>query len=75
MSLLPVYGNIFERLIFNALHKYLEDKLLSVYQSGFRSSDSCVNQLLSIVHKLYRAFDAYPMLSVKCVNYLTEKKV
>ena len=52
---------IFE--LFNSLYKYLEDnELLSVYQSDFWSSDSCVNQLLSIVHKLYKAFDAYPAL-------------
>ena len=59
--LLPVCGKIFERLIFNSLYKYLDsNKLLSFHQSGFQSSDSCVNQLLSIVHKLYKAFDAYP---------------
>ena len=59
--LLPVCGKIFERLIFNSLYKYLEsNKPLSFHQSGFQSSDSCVNQLLSIVHKLYKAFDAYP---------------
>ena len=53
LSLLPVCGKIFERLIFNSLYKYLEDnKLLSVHQTGFRSSDSCVNQLLPIAHKL-----------------------
>ena len=37
VSLLPVCGKIFERLIFNSLYKYLEDnKLLSVHQSRFR---------------------------------------
>ena len=47
VSLLPVCGKIFERLIFNSLQNYLEDiKLLSVHQSDFRSSDSYVNQLL-----------------------------
>ena len=30
-----------------------------MHQSGFRSNDSCVNQLLSIVHNLYKDFDAY----------------
>ena len=58
VSLLPVCGELFKRLIFNSLYKYLEDsKLLPVHQSGFRSSDSCVSQLLSVVHNLYRAFD------------------
>ena len=68
VSLLPVCGKIFGRLIFNFLYKYLEaKKLLSVHQSGFRSSDSCVNQFLSIVHKLYKAFDAYPTLKTRGV--------
>ena len=61
VSLLPICGKIFERIIFNSLYEYVEEnKLLSVHQSGFRSNDSCVNQLLSIVHNLYKAFDAYP---------------
>ena len=62
-ALLPVCGKIFERIIFNSLHEYVEEKkLLSVHQSGFRSNNSCVNQLLSIVHNLHKAFDAYPTL-------------
>ena len=68
LSLLPVCGKIFERLIFNVLYKYLEEnKQLSVHQSGLRSSNSCVNQLLSFVHKLYKAFDAYPTLETRVV--------
>ena len=68
MSLLPVCGKTFERLIFISFYKYLEDKkLLSVHRSGFLLSDSCVNQLLSIVHKLYKAFDAYPTLETSGV--------
>ena len=39
-----------------------KNKLLSVHQSGIWSNDSCVNQLLLIVHNLYKAFDAYPTL-------------
>ena len=61
--MLPICEKIFERIIFNSLYKYLdENKLLSVHQSAFRSKDSCVNQLLSIFHNLYKAFDAYPIL-------------
>ena len=62
-SLLPICGKIFERLIFNSLFEYLEKhNLLSSHQSGFRANDSCVNQLLSIVHDIYTAFGAYPTL-------------
>ena len=57
-----------ERLIFNSLNKCVEgNKLLSVHQSGFRCNDSCVNQLLSIVHNIYKAFDAYPTLETRGV--------
>ena len=56
MSLLPVCGKIFERLIFSSLYKYPEDnRLLSFHQCGFQSSDVCVNQLLLFVHKLHKA--------------------
>ena len=34
-----------------------ENDLLSPNQSGFRSDDSCINQLLSINHEILNAFD------------------
>ena len=68
VSLLPVCGKIFERLIFNFLYQFLEEhSLLSIHQSGFRSNDSCINQLLFIVHTLHKAFDAYPTLDARGV--------
>ena len=57
-SLLPICAKTFEPLIFNSLFEYLEKyKLLSAHQSGFRANDSCVDQLLSIVHNIYTASD------------------
>ena len=73
VSLLPICGTIFERIIFNSLYEYVEEKLLSVHQSGFWSNDSCVNQLLLIVHNLYKAFDAYPTLET-CGVFLDMSK-
>ena len=68
VSLLPICGKVFERLIFNSVYEYLEEhKLLSADQSGFRANDSCVNQLLSIVHNIYSAFDTYPTLESRGV--------
>ena len=68
VSLLPICGKIFERIIFNSLYEYIEEnKLPSVHQSGFRSNDSCANQLLSIAHNLYKFFDAYPTLETRGV--------
>ena len=48
----------FERLLFNELKKFLnENYLLSSNQSGFRRGDFCINQLLSVTHKIYQSFD------------------
>ena len=63
VTLSPICEKIFKSLIFNSLFEYLgEHNLLLAHQSGFRAKDSCVNQLLSIVHNIYTAFDAYPTL-------------
>ena len=68
VSLLPICCKIFEKIIFNSLFKYLEDnKLLNCNQSGFRSCDSCVHQLLSITHEIYKSFDANPSLELRGV--------
>ena len=42
-----------------------KNKLLSDAQSGFRPSDSCEYQLLSIVHDIYKSFDCNPPLEVR----------
>ena len=58
VSLLPIFGKNFERLIFNSLFKYTdENELLNPSQSGFCPFDSCVNQLLFINHKILSNFD------------------
>ena len=39
------------------LYKFLnENNLLSSNHSGFRPGDSCINQLVSITHKIYQSF-------------------
>ena len=44
ISLLPIFGKIFEKVIFNQIHSFLlEEKLLNQNQSGFRPSDPCIN--------------------------------
>ena len=44
VSLLPICGKIFERLIYNNLFEYfIENDLISQNQSGFKSGDSCIN--------------------------------
>ena len=58
VSLLPILGKNFERVIFNSILEYLEENdLLCPNWSGFRPSDSCEYQLLSILHKIYKPFN------------------
>ena len=65
VSLLPICGKIFERILYNPLFLYLEsNNLLTPHQSGFRPNDSCIYQLLSIVH-IYLDFDHNPSLEVR----------
>ena len=67
VSLLPICWKIFEKLIFDSNFSFLTHKLLNNCQSGFRPNDSCINQLISITHNIYRAFDANPSLEVRGV--------
>ena len=58
ISLLPICGKIFEKVIFDNLHSYIfSNNLLSDKQSGYRKGDSTVKQLLSIIHEIHSAFD------------------
>ena len=71
---LPICGKIFERIIFNTVFEFLkENNLLSPIRSGFRPSDSCENQLLSIVHSIYSDFNQSPSLEVRA-NFLDISK-
>ena len=57
ISLLPIFGKIFERVIFKDLFNYFhKNKLFTKCQSGFLLGDSCISQLLSIVHDI-NSFD------------------
>ena len=63
VSLLPISSRIFERLVFNLLYKFVKEKsFFCSNQSGFRKTDSCVNQLLSVEHKIFEFFDNFPSL-------------
>ena len=58
VSLLPIFSKVFERLVFNALiNFFLQNKLFTPCQSGFIPGDSCVSQLISITHEIYKSFD------------------
>ena len=51
ISLLPICGKIFEKLVFNCLYSYLNtNNLITPNQSGFRPCDSGTNQLLHLIN-------------------------
>ena len=59
ISLLPIIGKIFERLLYNQMFEiFFGNDLISQNQSGFKPGDSCINQLLAITHEIYKSFDA-----------------
>ena len=54
----PIWGKVFERLIYNSLFEYfIQNDLISPYQSGFKPGDLCANQLVSITHEMHQSFD------------------
>ena len=56
-SLFPVAGKIFE-ILYNNMHKFFTvNNLIFPNQPGFKSGDSCINQLLSITHEINKSFD------------------
>ena len=49
---------MFERLLYDVMLAFFsENNLFSPNLSRFRSSDSCINQLLSITHEILNAFN------------------
>ena len=68
ISLLPIFGKIFEKVIYNSLFEYFqENHFLSDKQSGFRAGDSCISQLLAITQEIYKSFDCNPSLETRGV--------
>ena len=66
VSLLPIFGKIFEKCIFDVIYSYMEGNgLFSTCQSGFRKGDSCISQLLSITHEIFKGFDVCPTLDTR----------
>ena len=68
ISLLPICGKMFEKLIFIHLYSYLNsNNLLTKNQSGFRPGDSTINQLLFLVKEIHEAFDNPKYLDVRAL--------
>ena len=74
ISLLPIFSKIFERLIFNCLFNYFtQNKLFTECQSGFITGDSCVAQLLSITHEIYKSFGCNPPAGTRGIFFIFRK--
>ena len=68
ISLLPIYGNIFEKIIYNQLYVFVAtNNLITKNQSSFRSGDSTTNQLLTLVNEIRESFDNRNSLEVRSV--------
>ena len=60
ISLLPICSKILEKIVFDQVYTFLNvNNLLSKNQSGFRSGDSTIYQLLSITTTIYETFEKY----------------
>ena len=54
----PICGKIFERLLYDEMFNFfITNHHISTNQSGFKPGDSCINQLLSIIHRIYASLD------------------
>ena len=59
-SLLPIYGKLFEKIIFKHLYNFFDSNyLFSKSQSDFRPGDSTVDQLVDFVNEIHKSFDQY----------------
>ena len=68
ISLLPIFGKMFERVIYKSLFNYFQsNRLFTPAQSGFLPGDSCIAQLLSTIHEIQTALDENPTIDVRGV--------
>ena len=66
VSLLPIFGKMFERIRYVSLFNYFQsNRLFTPSQSGFLPGDSCIAQLLSIIHEIQTAYDENPTVYVR----------
>ena len=64
ISLLPLCGKIFEKIIFNTIYKHLTTHHLIIKN---QSGDPTINQLIDLVDEIHQAFDSTKSLEVRAV--------
>ena len=68
ISLLPICGKLFERLIFKNLYNHLvSNGLITKNQSGFRPGDSTIYQLIDLVNDVHMSFGDKKSLEVRAI--------
>ena len=67
ISLLPIFGKMFEKVIYDSLFNYFQsNRLFTPSQSGFLPGNSCIAQL-SIIHEIQTVLDENPTVDVRGV--------
>ena len=68
LAYFPSLVKFFERVIYNSQFNHFQsNRLFNSSQSGFLPGDSCIAQLLSIIHEIQTAFDNNPTVDVRGV--------
>ena len=68
VSLLPIFRKLLEKLMFNLIFNFIDTRnMFPVNQSRFRRDDSCLHQLILIIHDTFNAFDGKPSSEVRDV--------
>ena len=58
ISILPNIGKVFERVVYQEVYSFFKiHNLLTWRNSGYKSSDSSINQLIYISHKIYESLE------------------
>ena len=69
ISLLSCVGKVMERCVFKTLNNYfIEHNVITPFQSGFKSGDSTVNQLLKLYDSFSSALDSSKEIRVIFVD-------
>ena len=68
ISLLLMFGKVFEKILFDGTYIHLnEHSLITSQPSCFKPSDPTFNQLLLITHRIHSAFEEIPRREVRAV--------
>ena len=66
ISLLPLCGKIFEKIVFEQLYSYLNNNdPITRNQSGFRPGDSTTNQLVFLTNEIHECFEHKNSIEVR----------